>query len=88
MRENYNEKFILSYLPNDFSSCSNLPTAKQKDKNGKRIHGNSDGERGPFYDVTSSMLMSKNNETAAMFVSQTSPVGAELVFLRKRFPLS
>ena len=30
----------------------------------------------------------QNNETAAMFVSQTSPVGAELVFLRKRFPLS
>ena len=44
--------------------------------------------KGPFYDVTSSMLMFKNNETAAMFVSQTSPVGAELVFLRKRFPLS
>ena len=34
------------------------------------------------------MLKSKNNETTAMFVSQTSPVGAELVFLRKRFPLS
>ena len=31
------------------------------------------------HDVTATILVSQNNETAAMFVSQTSPVGVELV---------
>ena len=30
------------------------------------------------HDVTAAILVSQNNETAAMFVSQTSPVGVEL----------
>ena len=30
------------------------------------------------HDVTAAILMSQNNETAAMLVSQTSPVGVEL----------
>ena len=38
-------------------------------------------------DVTAAILVSQNNETAAMLVSQTSPVGVELFFLCKRFLL-
>ena len=30
------------------------------------------------HDVMAAIFVSKNNETVAMFVSQTSPVGAEL----------
>ena len=30
------------------------------------------------HDVMAAILVSQNNETAAMFVSQTSPVGVEL----------
>ena len=30
------------------------------------------------HDVTKAILVSRNNETAAMLVSQTSPVGVEL----------
>ena len=30
------------------------------------------------HDVMAAMFLSQNNETAAMFVSQTSPVGVEL----------
>ena len=30
------------------------------------------------YDVSAAILVSQNNETAAMLVSQTSPVGVEL----------
>ena len=30
------------------------------------------------HDVTAAILLSQNNETAAMLVSQTSPVGVEL----------
>ena len=30
------------------------------------------------HDVTAAILVPQNNETAAMFVSQTSPVGVEL----------
>ena len=31
-----------------------------------------------LHDVTAAILVSQNNETAAMLVSQTSPVGVEL----------
>ena len=31
-----------------------------------------------LHDVMAAIFVSQNNETAAMFVSQTSPVGAEL----------
>ena len=33
------------------------------------------------HDVTAAILVSQNNETTAMLVSQTSPVGVELSFL-------
>ena len=36
------------------------------------------------HDVTAAILVSENNETAAMLVSQTSPVGVQLFFLCKR----
>ena len=39
------------------------------------------------HDVTAAILVSQNNETAAMLLSQTSPVGVELRFLCKRFLL-
>ena len=38
------------------------------------------------HDVMAAILVSQNNETAAMFVSQTSPVGVEF-FLCKPFLL-
>ena len=37
------------------------------------------------HDVTAAILVSQNNETAAMFVSQTSPVGVELFSLTAFF---
>ena len=38
-----------------------------------------------LYDVMAAMFVSQNNETAAMFVSQTSPVGVELFFYVNAF---
>ena len=44
------------------------------------------------HDVTEAILVSQNNETAAMLVSQTSPVGVELFsyanafFCSNKFP--
>ena len=35
------------------------------------------------HDVTAAILVSRNNKTAAMFVSQTNPVGVDLFFLCK-----
>ena len=37
------------------------------------------------HDVMAAIFVSQNNETAAMFVSQTSPVGVELFFYVKAF---
>ena len=37
------------------------------------------------HDVTVAILVSQNNETAAMLVSQTSPVGVELFFYVNAF---
>ena len=34
------------------------------------------------HDVTVAILVSQNNETAAMLVSQTSPVGVELLLMQ------
>ena len=39
------------------------------------------------HDIMVAIFVSQNNEMAAMFVSQTSPVGVELFFLCKRFLL-
>ena len=36
-------------------------------------------------DVTAAILVSQNNETVAMLVSQTSPVGVELFFYANTF---
>ena len=36
------------------------------------------------HDVTVAILVSRNNETAAMLVSQTSPVGVELSLLMQK----
>ena len=37
------------------------------------------------HDVTAAMLVSQNNETAAMLVLQTSPVGVELLSCANAF---
>ena len=37
------------------------------------------------HDVTAAILVSKNNETAAMLVSQTSPLGVELFSFANAF---
>ena len=37
------------------------------------------------HDVTAAILLSQNNETAAMLVSQTSPLGVELFSYAKSF---
>ena len=43
-------------------------------------------EYGVFsHDVTAAILVSQNNGTAAMFVSQTSPVGVELLSYANAF---
>ena len=40
------------------------------------------------HDVTAAILVSQNNERAAMLVFQTNPVGVELFFYAKAFSFS
>ena len=49
----------------------------------EREPGDEVGYRAFSYDVTAAILVLKNNETAAMLLYQTSPVGVQLFSYRK-----
>ena len=57
------------------------------DQSGEFVLGNKDYTLTISFshDVTAAILVSQNNETAAMLVSETSPVGVELLYYANAF---
>ena len=58
---------------------------KKKNVHKKRVQLPPDFLGAPTPHVTAAILVSENNETAAMFVSQTSPLGVELLSYASAF---
>ena len=67
--------FFLYFLPVDFQ---NVVTTLPEDSAEKRCRYGSFSNLVFSHDVTAAILVSQNNETVAMLVSQTSPLGVEL----------
>ena len=69
---------VLFFIPNISKFFTSLPSCRLSPKQVSLFLDTVPRYRVFSHDVTAAILVSQNNETAAMFVSQTSPVGVEL----------